>query len=136
MKSLEFSVADGGKGVTEILGDPEMGAVSFLVERTTYRRVKGTLTPATEVLQAEGCIHPGTAEMLQLVPEEERKEEFIAVYTSFLLSDGENQDGLVFRAADRIMYDGSSWRVVRVRYWREFRYVQALAVKIGDEDGA
>ena len=72
--------------------------------------------------------------MLELVPEEERKETFIAIYTSFQLSDGENQTGSVFRAADRIQYEGSRWRVVRVRDWPAFNYVQALAVKLEDDE--
>ena len=119
--------------IETVLIDPVLGAVPFTVERTTYRRIRGTLTPTTERVSGFGCIHPGTPEMLELVPEEERKETFIAIYTSFQLSDGENQTGSVFRAADRIQYEGSRWRVVRVRDWPAFNYVQALAVKLEDE---
>ena len=61
-------------GVDEVLGDPEMGAASFLVTRTNYRRTRGQLVDSTTLMEAEGCIHPGTPEMLQLVPEEERKD--------------------------------------------------------------
>ena len=120
--------------IETVLIDPVLGAVPFTVERTTYRRVRGTLTPTTERVSGFGCIHPGTPEMLELVPEEERKETFIAIYTSFQLSDGENQTGSVFRAADRIQYEGSRWRVVRVRDWPAFNYVQALAVKLEDDE--
>jgi len=120
--------------IETVLIDPVLGAVPFTVERTTYRRIRGTLTPTTERVSGFGCIHPGTPEMLELVPEEERKETFIAIYTSFQLSDGENQTGSVFRAADRIQYEGSRWRVVRVRDWPAFNYVQALAVKLEDDE--
>jgi len=120
--------------IETVLIDPVLGAVPFTVERTTYRRVRGTLTPTTERVSGFGCIHPGTPEMLELVPEEERKETFIAIYTSFQLCDGENQTGSVFRAADRIQYEGSRWRVVRVRDWPAFNYVQALAVKLEDDE--
>ena len=120
--------------VDEVLGDPEMGAASFLVTRTNYRRIRGQLVDSTTLMEAEGCIHPGTPEMLQLVPEEERKETYIVIYTSFRLRDGENTSGSSFQAADRISYDGAEWRVVRVREWREFNYVQALAVKMEEDD--
>ena len=120
--------------IETVLVDPDLGAVAFTVERTTYRRVRGALIPTTQCISAYGCIHPGTPEMLELVPEEERKETYIAVYTSFGLCDGENQTGSVFRAADRIRYEGSWWRVVRVREWKAFNYVQALAVKLGEDD--
>ena len=118
----------------EVLADPEMGAASFLVTRTNYRRTRGQLVDSTTLMEAEGCIHPGTPEMLQLVPEEERREKYIVIYTSFRLSDGENPSGSSFQAADRITYDGAEWRVVRVREWREFNYVQALAVKMEEDD--
>ena len=121
-------------GFDEVLADPEMGAASFLVTRTNYRRTRGQLVDSTTLREAEGCIHPGTSEMLQLVPEEERKETFIQIYTSFGLCDGENQTGSLFRAADRILYQDSWWRVVRVRDWPAFNYVQALAVKLGEDD--
>ena len=38
--------------------------------------------------QALGCVHPGTPEMIRLLPEEERAETFIAVYTDYPLSTG------------------------------------------------
>lgn len=118
----------------EVLADPEMGAASFLVTRTNYRRTRGQLVDSTTLMEAEGCIHPGTPEMLQLVPEEERREKYIVIYTSFRLRDGENPSGSSFQAADRITYDGAEWRVIRVQEWREFNYVQALAVKMEEDD--
>ena len=54
------------------LTDPDLGFTAFTVQRTTYRRQNGTSVPAVQSLPASGCIHPGTPEMLQLLPEEER----------------------------------------------------------------
>ena len=76
--------------LTSALTDPELGFTSFSVQRTTYRRQNGTSVPTLQTLSASGCIHPGTPEMVQLLPEEERHEEFIAVYTDFPLHLGEN----------------------------------------------
>ena len=80
--------------MTPALTDPDLGFTAFSVLRTSYRRQNGSSVPSVQSLPASGCIHPGTPEMLQLLPEEERAEEFIAVYTDFPLSLGEN-DGEV-----------------------------------------
>ena len=110
------------------LTDPELGFTSYTVQRTTYRRQNGTSVPSVQTLPAEGCIHPGTAEMLQLLPEEERAEKFIAVYTGFALTTGENTGGATYTGADRILWNGETWRVVKVRDWAMFGYYQCFAV--------
>ena len=112
------------------LTDPELGFTSYTVQRTTYRRQSGASVPSVQTLPAEGCIHPGTAEMLQLLPEEERAEKFIAVYTGFALTTGENTGGATYIGADRILWNGETWRVVKVRDWASFGYYQALAVRV------
>ena len=112
------------------LQDPELGFTSFSVQRTSYRRQNGASVPAVQTLAASGCIHLGTPEMVQLLPEEERHEEFIAVYTDFALSLGENAGGEVYSVPDRILWNGQTWRVVKVRDWAQFGYYQGLAVKV------
>ena len=116
--------------VTAALTDPGLGFTGFTVQRTTYRRQNGASVPAVQTLPVSGCIHPGTPEMLRLLPEEERAEEFIAIYTDFALSCGENDGGEEYSVPDRILWNGENWRVVRVRSWAMFGYVQALAVKM------
>ena len=71
--------------------------------------------PSVQVLQASGCVHPGTPEMLRLLPEEDRHEEYIEVYTGFALNLGEDDGGVNYTAPDRILWNGSTWRVVKVR---------------------
>ena len=118
--------------ITEAITDPELGFTSFSVQRTTYRRQNGTSVPAVRTLPASGSIHPGTPEMIQLLPEEDRHEEFIAVYTDFALSLGENDGGVTYTAPDRILWNGETWRVVKVRDWAMFGYYQGLAVKLNE----
>ena len=72
--------------LTPVLVDPELGFTAFAVQRTSYRRESGASVPSMQTLPASGCIHPGTPEQLQLLPDEDRHEEFIAVYTDFPLS--------------------------------------------------
>ena len=114
------------------LTDPELGFTGFTVQRTTYTRQNGTSVPAVQTLPASGCIHPGTPEMLQLLPEEERHEEFITVYTNFALSLGENEGGETYRTPDRILWNGETWRIVQVKDWSVFGYYHGLAVKMNE----
>ena len=117
-------------GFSSALADPELGFTAFSVLRTTYRRQNGESVPSDQLLPASGCIHPGSPEMLQLLPEEERHEEFIAVYTAFPLSLGENGGGVEYSVPDRVLRNGETWRVVQVKNWGTFGFVQALAVKM------
>ena len=74
--------------ITDAVLDPELGCTAFTVERITYTRSRSGTTSRTVTAQAMGCIHPGTPEMLQLLPEEEKNNQFIAIYTDYALSTG------------------------------------------------
>ena len=119
--------------ISSALSDPELGFLSFTVRRLTYRLSQGVASVTHTDLPVEGCIHPGTPEMVQLLPEEERHKEFIAVYTGFPLSMGQNPGGVSWTAADRILYAGKSWKLVRLRDWSQFGYYQAMAVCTDEE---
>ncbi len=121
--------------ITSAIIDPDLGCTTFTVERITYTRTRAGTTSRTVTAQARGCIHPGTLEMLQLLPEEEKAEEFIAVYTDYPLSTGtpEGSGASSFTAPDRIRWSGGIWRVVRVRDWQAFGYYQAYAVRLREE---
>ncbi len=116
--------------ISVALTDPELGFTAFTVERITYTRSRSGTGISSRTAQAAGCIHPGTPEMLQLLPEEEKKEDFIAIYTDYPLSTGTPEDAGAssFTAPDRISWNGRTWRVVRVRDWQAFGYFQAYAV--------
>lgn len=115
--------------ISDALFDPELGCTGFTVDRITYTRSRSGTTSRTVTAQAMGCIHPGTPEMLQLLPEEEKAEEFIAVYTDYALSTGTPEStGASFIGPDRIHWNNRTWRVVRVRDWQMFGYYQAYAV--------
>ena len=120
--------------ISSALFDPELGCTAFTVERITWTRSRSGTTSRTETAQAMGCIHPGTPEMIQLLPEEEKAEEFIAIYTDYALSTGtpEEAGASSFTGPDRIQWNGRTWRVVRVRDWQAFGYYQALAVQMNE----
>ena len=121
--------------ISAALLDPELGFLSFTVRRLTYRLSQGTTTITDTDYQAEGCIHPGTPEMAQLLPEEERHKDLIAIYTSFPLSMGNNPGGATWTAADRILHDNRVWKLVRLRDWSRFGYWQGLAVLTDEPEG-
>ena len=116
--------------ITSAIFDSELGCSAFTVERITYTRTRAGTTSRSEMTQAMGCIHPGTPEMIQLLPEEEREEQFIAIYTDYPLSTGVSEDSGAssFTGPDRVLWNNQTWRVVRVRDWQMFGYYQAYAV--------
>ena len=119
--------------VTDAIFDPELGCTAFTVERITYTRTRAGTTSRSMTAQAMGTIHPGTPEMIQLLPEEEKNETFIAIYTDYPLSTGTPEgSGASFIAPDRIHWKGETWRVVRVRDWQSFGYYQAYAVLLDE----
>ena len=117
--------------ITSAIFDSELGCTAFTVERITYTRTRAGTTSRSEMTQAMGCIHPGTPEMIQLLPEEEKNEQFIAIYTDYALSTGTPEStGASFIGPDRVHWGGQTWRVVRVRDWQMFGYYQAYAVRM------
>ena len=115
--------------ITSAIFDSELGCSAFTVERITYTRSRSGTTFRSTTAQAMGCIHPGTPEMIQLLPEEEKNEQFIAIYTDYALSTGTPEgSGASFTGPDRIHWGGQTWRVIRVRDWQMFGYYQAYAV--------
>ena len=119
--------------ITSAIMDPELGCSAFTVERLTYTRTATGTSSHSATHQAIGCIHPGTPEMIQLLPEEDRHDEFIAVYTDFALSLGSDH-GSTYTGPDRIHWNSQTWRVVRVRDWQTFGYYQAYAVLLHESD--
>ena len=121
--------------MTDILSairDPELGAAGFQVIRPMCTVSQGETTRTAQVFPAVGCIHPGTPDVLKLLPEEERHETLIEIYTAFPLSLGENGGGAGYSAPDQILWNGETWRVVRIRDWLSFGYIQALAVRMNE----
>ena len=117
--------------ITSAIFDPELGCTAFTVERITYTRSRSGTTSRSTTARAMGCIHPGTPEMIRLLPEEEREEQFIAIYTDYALSTGTPEStGASFMGPDRIHWNNQTWRVVRVRDWQMFGYYQAYAVRM------
>ena len=74
--------------ITSAILDPELDCTAFTVERNTYTRSREGTVSSGSTARAAGCIHPGTPEMIRLLPEEERNETYIVIYTDYPLSTG------------------------------------------------
>ena len=114
------------------LQEPELGFTNFTIKRTIYRNSYGRFISSEQIIPAEGIIQPGAPEMLKLFPEENRKDDYITIYTEEKLITGENPGGDSWSAADKIRWDQRNWRVVKVRKWDDFGYIQAVAVLINE----
>ncbi|MCR5565973.1 MAG: hypothetical protein K6F61_03915 [Clostridiales bacterium] len=115
--------------------DPELGCTVFTVDRITYTRSREGTTSRTVTVRARGCVHPGTPEMLKLLPEEEKADQFILIYTDYALSTGVPEDTCTsaFTSPDRVHWNNQIWRVIRVRNWSAFGYCQAYAALMHEE---
>ena len=120
--------------ISSVIFDPELGCITFTVERITYTRSREGTTSRVQTELVSGCIHPATAEALKLLPEEERNDIFIVIYTDYTLSTGTPEDAgaASFSGADRVHWNGQIWRVAKVRDWQGFGYRQAIAVLINE----
>lgn len=116
------------KEIISALLDPELGAAAFRVIRPTVRISQGTTERTTQVYSAAGCVHPGIPDTLSLLPEEERHETHIVIYTAFPLSLGENSGGTAYTAADRIAWNGKTWKLVSLQEWKPFGFCRGAAV--------
>ena len=121
--------------ITRALSDPELGSTPFRVIRPTYRISRGVTAETTQVFSASGCVQPGCPETTRLLPEEERHETHIVIYTVFPLSLGENRGADTWTGADRIAWGGKTWKLVSLQDWAPFRFYRAAAVEAEQQDG-
>ena len=108
--------------------DTELGAAQFTVRRPTYTVRQGITTETFHDYPASGSIQPGTPEMMELLPEEESDKPFIAIYSTFNFSTGTNPGGTTFTGADRVLFRGHMWRVVKVIDWTNLGYCKGYGV--------
>ena len=113
-----------------LLYDPELGAVSFVVKREVRNRNKAeTSLVSRSMSYVTGIIHPAAPEEIRPLPSEDTHEEYIMVYTDYMLSQGENF-GRSYTLADQIIWQGKTYRVVSLKTWPQFRCCKALCVLV------
>lgn len=123
--------------ISSLLMDPDLGSTGFTIIRRKYVRNKASVEETVTESPANGCVFPGTPEMVQLLPAEEQGKDFIKIHTNQMLTIGSNsQSGVRYTAADLVRFRGKIWKVVRVKDWSTFDFYTAYAVleTEGDED--
>ena len=114
---------------SNLMMDPDLGSVGFVIVRRRYVRDKASVNEVTTLIPANGCVFPGTPELVQLLPAEEQGKEFIKIHTPQKLITGNNSEsGIQYRAADLIRFRDKTWKVVRVKDWSTFDFYVGYAV--------
>lgn len=116
--------------VSELMDDPEF-CTDFQL-----RRISGAFQDEGEwvngspvILERLGAIHPASASQLKLLPEGERRDFTIAVYSDqdILMADGTGIQ------SDVVIWKGKTFRVAYSKDWSDNGYWFALAVEFSDE---
>lgn len=110
--------------VTDIVQDPDF-ATQFSIIHVT-----GSFNAAGEWVGSEtadplvtGIILPAKWDQLQVLPEGERHQESIVVYSSAELTIGDQQT----KQADIVLWDGSYYRVVFMKFYPQASVWFAIA---------
>lgn len=114
------------------LATPLLAAIGTTI--TLHRRAAGTYVDGlwvsggltTSSLTAH--VQPADPETIQILPEGERTEGAIAIYTRAPLISSNDETGL---ESDRVVWNGREYRVRIVEDWTQsFGYARALAVRL------
>ena len=101
--------------ISFLTNDPDLGAVSFPVIRSSGFFDHGELIRTSVIHQASGIIQPGSISYTDQQSGEDKQPCEIIVYTKFALTAGQNTGDSV-TPADEIRYNNRYWRVTKV--WR------------------
>jgi len=109
--------------VSDVLRDPDL-VQSVQVTRAAEDvddHGRTLLTPGE--ISIQGVVHPATEEQLQRLPEADRSNETIAVYTATRLTAGDDT-----HAPDVVTWKGGTYLVKGVWDYSDYGYFEALAV--------
>lgn len=108
--------------MADVLLDPDY-CVDFPIIRSVESvNARGRTQSSASEIPAQGVIHPATEEELTILPEAQRVEEIIAVYTATRLTAGDDTHG-----ADRVGWQGGTYKVLKVMDYSQFGFTMALA---------
>ncbi len=125
--------------LSKVISDRHLGGTIFSLRRETWRKEYGeTLFDSSKLYEnLTGNIQPADSEDLKLLPQEQRSEAVIQVLSSFPFSLGtQNPASSVFTSPDLILWQGETYRVLRVKDWsRAGGYHKAWAVRQIQSEG-
>lgn len=111
--------------VGELMIDPELGARGFTLRRSKPPKFanEGVLQPAYGETPMTGIVQPATAREIQLLPEGERLDAVISVWSADELRCGDGK----LQQPDVLVIDGELFRVVKCEPWQQGGYWRAFA---------
>ncbi len=108
--------------MADVLLDPDFRVDFPIIRSVESVDARGRTQSSASEIPAQGVIHPATEEELKILPEAQRVEEIIAVYTATRLTAGDDTHG-----ADRVGWQGGTYKVLKVMDYSQFGFVMALA---------
>lgn len=108
--------------MADVLLDPDFRVDFPIIRSVESVDARGRTQSSASEIPAQGVIHPATEEELKILPEAQRVEEIIAVYTATRLTAGDDTHG-----ADRVGWQGGTYKVLEVMDYSQFGFTMALA---------
>lgn len=116
--------------VSELITDPDF-AQSFSLIRTTGEFINGRWTETLEeTLTRTGVIAPAGAKELRQLPEADRVEGAISIFTKEIMYI--TSDTGVLRSSDKISWQGHLYKIISVENWSDWGdgFYHALAQRM------
>lgn len=108
--------------MADVLLDPDFRVDFPIIRSVESVDARGRTQSSASEIAAQGVVHPATEEELKILPESQRVEEIVAVYTATRLTAGDDTHG-----ADRVGWQGGTYKVLKVMDYSQFGFVMALA---------
>jgi hypothetical protein len=108
--------------VSDVLRDPDLMQTLTVSRAVVGVGDTGRATETVAALSVAGVVAPATDEQLQRLPEGDRSNETIAVYTGTRLTAGDDTHG-----PDVLAWKGGTYQVKGVWDWSDYGFFEVLA---------
>ena len=114
--------------VTDVLTDPELGSQFFHIYRSSGRWESGRFHGVTQKIAAYGNIQPSTQEQVNQVPDGDRVNGMITVWSTVpVLLAGQREPN---NLADEIQWNGNRYKAVALMPWTDYGFCVAVFARM------
>lgn len=111
--------------VTWLLSDPTLGSQHFTIIRKTGAWQSGRFVlDVAQNIPAIGIIQPSGSESLSMIPEGEKREGMVVIYTKTEIHLTEGSE-----VSDNVEWRGEMYKVLRIDRWQDYGFNIAYAQK-------
>lgn len=114
--------------VSELLTDPDFcqpGAIT--ITRLEGRNVDGYFQTTPSSFETIGIIRPASTEDIKMLPEGDRVEGMIIIYTSVQLFGTRKAQPNAGGLSDEVTWQGENYKVVQAANYSQFGYYKSMA---------